>query len=304
MSVTPAEASTQRATDEDYRRQIMVAHPPAPRQGIAPTPPAPAIPAPARHDHESAAIVSRPEPTRAAKPRAVPADTIPAAPARQVIPAAQGAPESRPGDELPRPVPVADAEPARTAPPTRAEGSQPAFPPLPPASVAMGPEPDRPLLAAAETTSPGISTHRSDAPATNSQPPATIPEAPRPVPQQISAAVHALGASGSTEIRLSPDELGQVRMTLLPDGDTMRVAFTAERPETLDLLRRHVSDLAAELRGLGYHSAEFSFGGDPRGDSQRRARPDGPRSYADTPSAVTIRPEPDAASRSTLDLRL
>lgn len=65
---------------------------------------------------------------------------------------------------------------------------------------------------------------------------------------------------GVTELRLSPDELGQVRIDLRTDGDRLVVSITAERPETLDLLRRHADQLAAELRTTGQNQLDLSFG--------------------------------------------
>ncbi len=36
--------------------------------------------------------------------------------------------------------------------------------------------------------------------------------------------------------------------------------YIADRPETLELMRRHIDILAQEFRDIGYGSAEFSFG--------------------------------------------
>ncbi|WP_300515740.1 flagellar hook-length control protein FliK [Aliiroseovarius sp.] len=69
------------------------------------------------------------------------------------------------------------------------------------------------------------------------------------------------------ELTLSPEELGRLRLTFTVDGGTMAVAVNAERPETMDLLRRNIDALAQELREIGYDEVNFDFtqGGNARG---------------------------------------
>jgi hypothetical protein len=76
------------------------------------------------------------------------------------------------------------------------------------------------------------------------------------------------------EVILSPDELGRVQLNFRVEGDGMRVFVTAERPETLDLLRRHSDQLSLELRQAGYSGASLSFGqwGQQQGDTRQAAR--------------------------------
>lgn len=77
------------------------------------------------------------------------------------------------------------------------------------------------------------------------------------------------------EIALSPAELGRVRMILGPEMAQLGVTVLAERPETLELLRRHAELLAAELAGLGYDPAGLSFTfGQERPDGQDTAPED------------------------------
>lgn len=80
----------------------------------------------------------------------------------------------------------------------------------------------------------------------------------RSVTPQIAAAVHASGER-SVEIVLSPAELGKVRITLSPGEGAMTVNIAADRPETLDLLRRHSDLLAQDFHDLGYEGTAFSF---------------------------------------------
>lgn len=108
--------------------------------------------------------------------------------------------------------------------------------------------------------------------------------------------------SRTMEITLSPQELGHVRMTIIHGGNGMNVAVMADRPETLDLLRRHVDQLAAEFLDLGYADIGFSFGTDPRrtpsGQDILSDHP--PPAADDAPDVFTfIRPKANG-----LDLRL
>lgn len=66
------------------------------------------------------------------------------------------------------------------------------------------------------------------------------------------------------ELTLSPEELGRVRMTLTTQDGTLTLAIQADRPETIDLMRRHIDQLAQDFRDLGFTNLNFSFG---HGDS-------------------------------------
>ena len=65
-----------------------------------------------------------------------------------------------------------------------------------------------------------------------------------------------------TEILLDPEELGRVRMTLTGQDGAGLVVLQVERPETLDLIRRNLDLMRAELADAGWQSVEFSFGQD------------------------------------------
>lgn len=62
------------------------------------------------------------------------------------------------------------------------------------------------------------------------------------------------------EITLAPEELGKVRMTLHAADGGITVAVQADRPDTLDLMRRNIDSLARDFRDLGYADISFSFG--------------------------------------------
>lgn len=114
------------------------------------------------------------------------------------------------------------------------------------------------------------------------------------------------------ELKLHPEELGRVSMTLAQDGGTLTVAVTAERGETLDLMRRNIDLLGEELRRLGYGSVDFTFGdgGAGEGALQRRAGPTGPGGQAhemvavdDAATSQARTPAPEAGS-GHVDIRL
>ncbi|WP_164660750.1 flagellar hook-length control protein FliK [Tropicibacter sp. Alg240-R139] len=114
---------------------------------------------------------------------------------------------------------------------------------------------------------------------------------------------------GAVDITLNPEELGRVRMTVNAGDSTVAISIMAERPETLDLMRRHVDQLIEEFRQLEYDGVEFAF-------SDGGATPDGSQGSA-TPHTrlagseiLNDRPEPteeipNRPSRQTgLDIRL
>lgn len=90
-------------------------------------------------------------------------------------------------------------------------------------------------------------------------------------------------SDGAVEIRLSPEELGQVRMQLVTTEAGMTVHVSAERPETLDLMRRHIEQLARDLADAGFEGAAFNFSGgdsDQGGDHPKQG-PDAAKPRAD-----------------------
>ena len=113
---------------------------------------------------------------------------------------------------------------------------------------------------------------------------------------------------GGVELRLSPEELGSLRMSLGLDGDIVRVTITADRPETLDLMRRHAADLAAEFRSLGYEGAAFAFqqgGSDADPQAQAEQTNTDLRGTQDAqPAAFIAQRQAGGATATGLDIRL
>lgn len=99
--------------------------------------------------------------------------------------------------------------------------------------------------------------------------------APPPVASQIRHAVQSAlsppvvthspdvasgqGTDRQIELRLDPVELGAVSIVLQGNEDALVVRITAERPDTLDLMRRNSDQLLAELRAAGIGDAQMSF---------------------------------------------
>jgi hypothetical protein len=74
---------------------------------------------------------------------------------------------------------------------------------------------------------------------------------------------------GVTEISLSPAELGRVKLRLQADAqnpDRMVVMLSFDRPETLDLFRRHADQLTEVIRSAGYTGVDIGFAQQGQGD--------------------------------------
>ena len=104
------------------------------------------------------------------------------------------------------------------------------------------------------------------------------------------SAIHAM-TDRPIEIALSPEELGRVRMVITTSEGTLTLLVTADRAETLDLLRRHADQLAREFGELGFSDLRFSFAGQ-NGAGQQRG-------YAASEAPIVDDPQTDAAAHST-----
>ena len=111
--------------------------------------------------------------------------------------------------------------------------------------------------------------------------------------RQIAFAIQG-SAERSVELALSPAELGKVRITLTPGETGMNVAIFADRPETLDLMRRHSDQLAQEFTEIGYQSAEFTFGSDGQGDAGEGGQDRSSALHSDTDPNTTVMSGPDS----------
>ena len=79
-------------------------------------------------------------------------------------------------------------------------------------------------------------------------------------------------ASVATEIALSPVDLGGVRLRLEADArdpERMIVLLVFDRPETMDLFRRHAEQLSEAIRAAGYADVRLDFGQSGTGADSR-----------------------------------
>lgn len=109
---------------------------------------------------------------------------------------------------------------------------------------------------------------------------------------QIAAAIQK-GGSGmkpGIELRLSPEELGAVRLTFTQSDAGVTVNIQAERAETLELLRRNIDTLAREFLDIGYSSADFTFDRE-RDEAQETGRPVDPGVATADPGLVHHSPD-------------
>lgn len=73
---------------------------------------------------------------------------------------------------------------------------------------------------------------------------------------------------GQVDLTLNPAELGRVRLSMAPGEAGLVVTIHADRPDTLDLMRRHSEQLMQEFRQAGFERAELSFGGTGSGQAR------------------------------------
>jgi flagellar hook-length control protein FliK len=157
----------------------------------------------------------------------------------------------------------------------------------------------------------------SSAPATPA-PAASVPQLAQGAAQAIVsglAGAPEADRSAGVEISLDPPELGRVRMSFVEVGGTVVLSILAERPETAELMRRHLDILGQEFAraGLEAPSVRVDSNGD-QGFGRNDAKPDadghGPAPGAGETGAGTGTPETATGtlrpgmSGHALDLRL
>ena len=113
--------------------------------------------------------------------------------------------------------------------------------------------------AATAAASGPSSSHAAPPPAAPA--PAAMP-ATAPMLQPIAAAAVSLGTQGRVTVEMDPPELGHVEVRMELGTERPRIVVLAERPETLDLLRRHSADLEKLMSeaGIDLGNADLSFG--------------------------------------------
>ncbi len=89
----------------------------------------------------------------------------------------------------------------------------------------------------------------------------TRSELPQHMARQIAEAMQNM-PNRPVEIRLNPEELGRVRLGVSSTEGNIMVTILAERPETGDLMRRHINALETAFQELGYSDINFAFAGE------------------------------------------
>lgn len=110
------------------------------------------------------------------------------------------------------------------------------------------------------------------------------PETPRLIATQLAQALVAKGER-NVEVALNPEELGRVKMRVTTSDTGITVVIQTERPETGDLMRRHINELADEFRRMGFDNVSFEFSGGGTSDGQGHSEGDGQSAAGGSPLA-------------------
>lgn len=128
----------------------------------------------------------------------------------------------------------------------------------------------------------------------------------RDIAQQLAPVLRAVPGE-FTEITLRPDELGRVQMRMSGQDGQILLQVIAERPETQDLMRRHIDMVERAFRELGYTDIAFEFS--TSGQQKRQPGAEPPLAEADSagdPAEEAPEPQPGPAHSATtrLDIRV
>lgn len=137
---------------------------------------------------------------------------------------------------------------------------------------------------------------------------------PLPALPQLVAAALRDDPARQVEFRLDPPELGAVRFQMDQRSNDLVITIIAERPETLDLMRRHGEQLLADLRQAGFQGASLNFGsstgqghlgqGGFGSHGQGSAPPADPNAPPPAPGFAAPTPPPPRTAKGGLNLRL
>ncbi len=241
------------------------------------------------------AVAARPSPVPQGRPLADGAK--PAQPEKPVEPKA---PDLQPESPIP-PQPTRHATGLRTTPAIVAQipvGPNPATP---------DPETDLDIVDELPLPQEGGTFRSHETGASPTTPLATArAEISRAVAGQMAAAITAKPGAGRIELALNPEELGKVSITMTGSDDGLHLVIAAERPETLDLMRRHIAILSAEFQDMGYDGLTFDLG--MAGDPDQRESTSSGSSFVEAEQQVsalaTDVSHPRTAPARALDLRL
>ncbi len=133
---------------------------------------------------------------------------------------------------------------------------------------------------------------------------------PVPLRQVVDVVGHL--SDGPVEVKLRPEELGAVRLRIAHTESGLSLVVMADRPDTLDLMRRHAEMLQRELSAAGFGALDISFGESSRDGGERtstakddRDRIAAPRSDARAEGAGGARaPAGPRQASPALDIRI
>lgn len=109
---------------------------------------------------------------------------------------------------------------------------------------------------------------------------------PSAIVQQVAEAMVRMKGD-RIEIALSPEELGRLRMVIGRQNGAPHIHIWAERPEILDLMRRHTDLLSEQFGQDGMGTPSFSFSNTDSG--QQEAAPSADESVrSDAPESVIL----------------
>ena len=130
-----------------------------------------------------------------------------------------------------------------------------------------------------------------------------------PARQVAEAITRTAAPQNETELVLTPEELGTVRFTVTQQDGVVTIAISADRPDTLALLRRNADMLSADLAQSGMGDATLDFGSPGHDRHRQDERP--PWEASPKSGAIEVasdRPPPPPARRPTgtgrLNIRL
>ena len=127
-----------------------------------------------------------------------------------------------------------------------------------------------------------------------------------PVQAQIAAQFPTQIAKNSQqviELRLDPPELGRVAIHITTQDQTVTAQILADRPDTLDLMRRHSDFLTSMLEKAGFSQSSLSFQ-QGSGQSQKNLAQFQPGRAESQPAEPTAHAEPIRHTDGRLDIRL
>lgn len=129
-----------------------------------------------------------------------------------------------------------------------------------------------------------------------------------PVHRQLGEAILRIDGS-LAEVALSPEELGSVRLMITRESTGLIISLHAERPETLELMRRNADLLQQELSDEGSPAAELRFSLSEQEDGARQQQGNVfaaalPKDDENAFSSGELKPKSPALGPDRIDVRV